>query len=726
MVKQSLKRVDAELRESDDSIQELTNDIIIEAPWNLWKDLKTADNFFRSNLSKSLYYTLQIRLFREYIKQEFSKKRSRKGAAVKRAYAYSKNDAKKFTDTLDVLDLNQLWNTLDAKSSFDSKSLNDRLESVLSKNINKILKNDSISTDNYMESNYNDEEIESDSDSDASRESSDYEIEQTIDGPEEPLNDEEKNKKDKNNSLNSIEDKFFKFDEMEAFANEELGSEEDIDYFDSLGEESDDSVAAAEMRYEDFFRDPEDSDTEPVENLKALTCSKNLSKLDEYDKQMELMLQQLEEEGDGREEDEDMYRDEIDLLDEPEEEEDEEMELDNKGHLRSRNGLDNERLTDTKKTKSKKNKMANRSSVEDDGDDEDEDDGEEDDEIAQIENELVAPKHWSLMGESTGKSRPRNSLLDIELELPQPSSIVYNSEENEGQGVNGNGVGEGQMEGAGGHELPLELLIIQRIKSGVFDNVERKTFVEDQLEALNRLNKNKKEEMRPEDIDYKKSEMGLGEVYAQKYKEQFMAIDKLDPHKKDLNEQFARLMYKLDSLSNLTFVPKRTSETEKATAVPMITVETPVNIVVSGSSPVAGEDKSGSNSGLGGGSSRGGRVNGIGESGGDQVTDPSGPLSASNVGKGQIVAAKVSRSAKKRKFKNKMKGLVKSGRLTSDQVDKIKQKMVSRNKLRREDSKSRKRTGLTQREAIKHDMKSNRRIDTAELLSSVGRQSAGH
>ncbi|UKK00115.2 hypothetical protein MACK_000185 [Theileria orientalis] len=710
MVKRSSKRVDAELRESDDSIQELTNDNIIEAPWNLWKDLKAADTFFRNNLSKSLYHTLQIRLFREYINQEFSKKRSRKGAAVKRAYAYSKNDAKKLMDTLDVLDLNQLWNTLDTKSSFDSKSLNDRLESVLSKNINKILKNDSNDTDNYIEFNDNDEKIDSDSDSAASTESSAYDLEQPIDGIEEPLNDEEKNLKDKYNSLNSIEDKFFKFDEMEAFANEQLDSEDDIDYFDSLGEESDDSVAAAEMKYSDFFRDPEDSEVESVENMKPLTCNRDLNELDEYDKQMELMLQQLEEEGEGREEDEkDMYRDELDLLDEPEEEDDEEMDVTNKGGLMSRNGLDYEKSSDTNYQRSRKKNLETRDSSEDSG--------EEEDEIAQIENELVAPKHWSLMGESTGKSRPRNSLLDIELELPQPSSTVYNSGVNNGTGEDENGVGGGQMTGADGQQLPLELLIIQRIKSGVFDNVERKTFIEDQLESLNRLNKNKSEEIRPEDIDYKKSEMGLGEIYAQKYKEQFMAIDKLDPHKKDLNEQFAKLMYKLDSLSNLTFVPKRTSETEKASTVPIITVETPVNIVVSGSSIVNDDGKSSTNNRLGGSA----RVNGIGESGGDQVKDPSDPLSARNISKGPTISAKVSRSAKKRKFKNKMKGLIKSGRLTSDQVDKIKEKMVNRNKLRREDSKSRKKTGLTQREMIKHDMKSNRRIDTNELLSNVGR-----
>ncbi|UKJ87706.1 hypothetical protein MACJ_000146 [Theileria orientalis] len=707
MVKRSSKRVDAELRDSDDSIQQLTNDTITEAPWNLWKDLKTADNFFRSNLSKSLYYTLQIRLFREYIKKEFSKKRSRKGAAVKRAYAYSKNDAKKFTDTLDVLDLNQLWNTLDTKSSFDSKSLNDRLESVLSKNINKILKNDSNDTDDYIKSNNNDVEIDSDLDSDASTESSAHNPEEPTDGLEKPSNDEEKNSKAKYNSLNSIEDKFFKFDEMEAFANEQPESEDDIDYFDSLGEESDDSVAAAEMRYSDFFRDPEDSDVESVDNMKPLTCNRDMSELDEYDKQMELMLQQLEEEGEGGEEDqEDIYRDELDLLDEPEEEE--EMEMDSKGGLMGRNGLDYERSSDTNNKRIRNNNLANRSISEDSG--------EEDDEIAQIENELVAPKHWSLMGESTAKSRPRNSLLDIELELPQPSSIVYNSEVTDGPGGDGSGVSVGQMTGVDGHQLPLELLIIQRIKSGVFDNVERKTFIEDQLESLNRLNKNKSEEIRPEDIDYKKSEMGLGEIYAQKYKEQFMAIDKLDPHKKDLNEQFARLMYKLDSLSNLTFVPKRTSETEKASTVPIITVETPVSIVVSGSS-IVNDDANSNNKRLGGS----GRVNGIGASGGDQVTDPSDPLSASNIAKGPIMAAKVSRSAKKRKFKNKMKGLIKSGRLTSDQVDKIKEKMVNRNKLRIEDSKSRKKTGLTQREMIKHDMRSNRRIDTKELLSNLGR-----
>ncbi|AFZ80461.1 hypothetical protein BEWA_033140 [Theileria equi strain WA] len=589
---------------------EITAEKLIKQPWYFWEEKDRCNVFLRHYLSNVLRHTIQLRLFRKYIQEEFNKKRSRKGASVRRAYRYSKNDANKLVESLNGFDLEQLWTILDKNTSTETSSLQKRLDHILQADLSKILKNDTDVTEDIPEepsSSYSSEsqenqDSESDSDSD--------------------VEDEEQPKETVG------EDEFFNMEEMEAFADKDFESDgEGINYFDSLGEESDSSVAAADMKYTDFFKDTMEDSDGPEDEIKPLSCDSNLDLLDDDEKEMELLLQRVEDDGvTDDEDDKDEYRDDLGNDDFEEAKFGEEV---------YRDDLDEDMMEEV----------------------------DQHSEISKIENELAAPKHWSLMGESIATKRPRNSLLDLDLELPQMSSTVYEKEKMEEQ--IGNGVDPEEP-------LPLELIIVQRIKSGIFDNVERKTAVEDQLEAIERLKKNNNV-----DIDFTKSSVGLGDIYAQKYKEQFLAIDKLDSHKKALTEQFAKLMYKLDSLTNSSFVPKRISESEKAAEVPTIAIETPLNVVTA---------------------------------------------IKTNDAEKSVNPAKISRNAKKRKFQNKLKGLVKSGKATVEQVNKIKTDLTQRNKRKQEDAKAKKTTGLTGREADKESKRSNRKVNITEMLSNIEKQ----
>ena len=80
-------------------------------------------------------------------------------------------------------------------------------------------------------------------------------------------------------------------------------------------------------------------------------------------------------------------------------------------------------------------------------------------EIAQLESENVADKHWTLMGEATSRSRPKNALLEEDLEFERVMKSVPVITEDVVQS--------------------LEELIKARITEGRFDDVVRKRPVDD-------------------------------------------------------------------------------------------------------------------------------------------------------------------------------------------------------------------------------------------------------
>lgn len=44
--------------------------------------------------------------------------------------------------------------------------------------------------------------------------------------------------------------------------------------------------------------------------------------------------------------------------------------------------------------------------------------------IAELEQEAIGPKDWTLLGEATAKARPENSLLEEDLDFEQVGKVV--------------------------------------------------------------------------------------------------------------------------------------------------------------------------------------------------------------------------------------------------------------------------------------------------------------
>ncbi|GFE55380.1 U3 small nucleolar ribonucleoprotein [Babesia ovis] len=645
-------------------------DRLIQQPWTLWDKKPQCEALLKDKLLTYFKGVVLIKRRRTHIADEISKKRSRRTSAIRRAIAVAKTDAKKAYNSATSLGLEELWTYLESEIAGDIELLTERLKACLVAQPNRILKqkqgSKGVPTESlsYASGHYEEEDVVihdqktrhrslskskgndiayhtsdkeddnyggdySDLSSEKCLEGTDDEIYATDDEHDDELeaieagtgsyhkNEEEVVEMGKQKKVTN--DPFFKMEEMEEFADRDFDDDGDFNYFESLGEESDTSTAAVDMMYDDFFKEPD----EVEEEGEALHCSRNLEGLDEDEREMELLLQKVE---DGAESDEDdSERDEADLVD-----------FDHLPHVEE----------EEQKTEADENS----------------------DQISQLEKDLIAQKHWSLMGEATARKRPRNSLLDLDLELPQNFSFIHADNAGDVDGT----PEDDNMGSEENKDVPIEIIIQQRIKAEVFDNVERKVALEDQLEAIEKLKRRRnKMDSDAVEIDFNKSKMGLGDVYAKRYQEMFMATDQLDSHKQKLTDDFGKLMFKLDSLCNYHMVPKRVSEAEKTKDVASITVEAPINVVTA-SRHTDGHDKMEGN--------------------------------------------RLTRNAKKRKFTNKLKALLKSGQATVEEINKIKQSMMERNRQRIQDARSIKATGQTKDQGLK-EKRSNRRVNIAELMA---------
>ncbi|ORM40614.1 U3 small nucleolar ribonucleoprotein MPP10 [Babesia sp. Xinjiang] len=657
---------------SDHTNDAVSADELIKQPWTLWNKKSQCESLLKNKLLESFKGAVLLKRRKTHITDEIGKKRSRRGAAVKRALAAAKSDAKRVYSSATGLGLDELWTYLESEISSDIKPLTKRLEAILDTQPNRILKHeypeaaarndittyhnsddeadervankgqeemhesasqssdDNGTDDNYdgRSDDYSDNGSEGDWEESAGDQydsSDDRDANDDIDESESDANSDDETVVEteavkKQNKV--TKDPFFKMEEMEEFADQDFDEEDDFNYFESLGEESDTSKPAVDMMYDDFFREPDEDDDDDGE---VLHCTRDLEGLDDDEREMELLLQKVENELPSDEDDSERDEDEL---------------------------VDFDRIH----------------AAEDEPQNTEQDSAEEDDQISKVEKDLIAQKHWSLMGEATARKRPRNSLLDLDLELPQNSSFIHAEYTGEVDGTTEDdnmGLEENQ-------DVPVEIIIQQRIKAEVFDNVERKVALEDQLEAIERL-KQKRNKMNLEggEIDFNKSKLGLGDVYAKRYQEMFMATDQLDSHKQKLTEDFGKLMFKLDSLCNYHMVPKRVSEAEKTKNVASITVEAPINVVTA---------------------------------------------SSHNDLQDKMEGNKITRNAKKRKFTNKLKALLKSGRATVEDVKKIKQSMMERNRQKIQDVRTIKATGQT-KDGENRAKRSNRRVNIAELMS---------
>ncbi|XP_954553.1 uncharacterized protein TA19190 [Theileria annulata] len=589
---------------------DLSGNNLTEFPWLLFTDLSVSNEFLRKNLSLNLFHILRLKLFKKYLAEETAKRRSRKSSAVKRSQGYSNSHATKLVNSAEKLDLQQLWHFINGNLNLNVTYFNDKIDEILlnnsltickqsnnSTNINNshaIVDNTNSSADNATDTEDNSNSVDSDTNTGNLDDSSDKNV--------------------LSNQLeNNVEDEFFKFEEMERFVDEDYIEDEEIDYFDSLGEESDNSTPACDMMFSDFFDNPS-SNTNTSVNMPN---SNNIDDQDESDEFYESDESELDVEDDK------VYRDDIDLT--------------------SMYDIDQDNSQDDTNLPKEADGVKNS--------------------IDEIEKELVKEKDWSMMGEAWGYSRPRNSLLSLDLQLPYYNSTLQNTTNTNTDNTTDTVDNTSPLD-----KVDMEIIIMERIKSGIFDNIEYKR----DFHA---------EESKPdqvEELDFSKDKRGLGEIYEDKYKELFSSNNsKLDTQKQLLTEMFSKLIYKLDSLSNSTFIPKIPKSTTNS--ISTISVETPINVIISENNVVNSSNTA---------TPKGNKVN--------------------------LVSTGSSRNRKKRKYKSRMKRLVKSGKMTVKDVEMLNKKMREANKQRREDLKNKKLTGLTGK-----DLKSKTRINTTQLLNNI-------
>jgi U3 small nucleolar RNA-associated protein MPP10 len=187
--------------------------------------------------------------------------------------------------------------------------------------------------------------------------------------------------------------------------------------------------------------------------------------------------------------------------------------------------------------------------------------------ISAMEDELVAPRSWTLTGEVPAAARPSESLLQEDLDFEYATRPTEGLTE------------EGSMK--------LEDIIKGRIIDGLFDDVERKQAP-------------KKKAFKPlEEVSSSKSDVGLAEVYEKEFlnlakgdDEPTAAEAKLDKEHQEIATLFAQLCHKLDSLSDFSFTPKPpTEEVTVVTNAPAISMEENIPMGISSGTLTAPEEE---------------------------------------------------------------------------------------------------------------------------------------
>lgn len=155
--------------------------------------------------------------------------------------------------------------------------------------------------------------------------------------------------------------------------------------------------------------------------------------------------------------------------------------------------------------------------------------------IQELEEEAVGEKPWQFKGEVSASNRPQNSLLEefVEFDVSvRPAPVITE-----------------------GTTMKLEDIIKQRIQDKAWDDVEKKFKpVETPLEYKKKLVMNQE-----------KSKESLSQIYENEYLKQRQALNSNNEEKEEVVPQLHReierdthkLMLKLDALSNYHYTPKR-------------------------------------------------------------------------------------------------------------------------------------------------------------------------
>lgn len=411
------------------------------------------------------------------------------------------------------------------------------------------------------------------------------------------------------NFVKEAEDKFYKEQEDSPTDDEEQEDENEKDEeFMDLNEFECSFENEKDLTYNDFFEDIEEGKTSDGEE----------DEKEEIDEEEEAKQQDEAEENENEYENEEAEEEKEEDVEEDDDEDEEEDERENKIEIEKMWDQEEgraagiERALDEESKHSRQSRKKQEMQIEnaikeinefDDthfNDDELSDSANEEiHDKEKIEKELIKKKHWSLTGEVFGYDRPKDSILALDVDIPKVGIFDNNdaviksigkfeedeeisNDDNEYEG-NGNGKGGKGNNKQRNHVSMLteeiELVVKQRIKNMLFDDVERKR-IED-LDAL--TNNENKDEVNFDNLNFSKSKLSLAEEYAKKYENE---IKNSQSKNKEMNLQklemmnlFKKIMNVCDSLSNDYFIPKpvllNTSECKVATlnieeAVPII------------------------------------------------------------------------------------------------------------------------------------------------------------
>ena len=202
-------------------------------------------------------------------------------------------------------------------------------------------------------------------------------------------------------------------------------------------------------------------------------------------------------------------------------------------------------------------------------------------EIADIESKQIDKKHWTLTGEVNAKSRPLNSILEANIELPFGHMAGKRLDASEGTDLM---VDENDFDPENPEKpvFDIELIIKQRVADRTFDDVIRR--------KLETVIVDDKPRDRHEGLDFEKSQLGLAEVYAKQYEKdifnQSEEAEKQSAEKEEAKAVFAKLMHKLDCLTNFNFAPrppviKKSNEAGGVKDMPAMKLEEPIPLIVS-------------------------------------------------------------------------------------------------------------------------------------------------
>ncbi len=194
-------------------------------------------------------------------------------------------------------------------------------------------------------------------------------------------------------------------------------------------------------------------------------------------------------------------------------------------------------------------------------------------EIARLEDENVAKKDWTLMGEAGSRVRPQDSLLEQDLEFERAAKVTPQ-------------VTEEMTES-------LEDLIKRRILDHNFDDVIRRR----EMEALPFL------PSRLLELSDSKSAKSLAELYEEEYQAARGGVDgetgapvpeadvKLAKEHEEITSLYDDIFNKLDALSNAHFTPKAPKATiQTLTNAPSVSIETALPATASSSTMMAPEE----------------------------------------------------------------------------------------------------------------------------------------